>query len=276
MRFGILGSLEVVDDHERVAALSAGKQRVLLAILLLHRNEVVSADRLVEGVWSGEPPATSDKGLQVQVSRLRRVLAVAAPSGEARLLTEGSGYQLVVGAGELDSERFEQLVQQASGLMGAGSFEPAVEKLGEALALWRGGALGDFEYEDFAQAEIARLSELRIVALEQRVAAELELGRAELLVGELEGLVREHPYRERLRGQLMLALYRSGRQAEALRAYRDAAGCWSRSLGSSPRSSCASCMTRSWRRTRHSRRRRSWWSGPARRFVGEVARSRER
>jgi predicted ATPase/DNA-binding SARP family transcriptional activator len=222
MRFGILGPLEVLDDHERVVALSARKQRVLLAILLLHRNEVVSADRLVEDVWSGEPPATSDKGLQVHVSRLRRVLAVAAPPGEARLLTEGSGYQLVVGAGELDSERFEQLVQEASGLIGAGSFEPAVEKLGEALALWRGGALGDFEYEDFAQGEIARLSELRIVALEQRVAAELELGRAELLVGELEGLVREHPYRERLRGQLMLTLYRSGRQAEALRAYRDA------------------------------------------------------
>jgi predicted ATPase/DNA-binding SARP family transcriptional activator len=222
MRFGILGPLEVVDDHERVIALSARKQRVLLAILLLHANEVVSADRLVEDVWSGEPPATSDKGLQVHVSRLRRVLAAPAPPGEARLLTGGSGYQLVVGAGELDSERFEQLVQEANGLIGAGSFEPAVEKLGEALALWRGGALDDFEYEDFAQAEIARLSELRIVALEQRVAAELELGRAELLVGELERLVREHPYRERLRGQLMLTLYRSGRQAEALRAYRDA------------------------------------------------------
>lgn len=222
MRFGILGPLEVVDDHERVIALSARKQRVLLAILLLHANEVVSADRLVEDVWSGEPPATSDKGLQVHVSRLRRVLAAPAPPGEARLLTGGSGYQLVVGAGELDSERFEQLVQEANGLIGAGSFEPAVEKLGEALALWRGGALDDFEYEDFAQAEIARLSELRIVALEQRVAAELELGRAELLVGELERLVRAHPYRERLRGQLMLTLYRSGRQAEALRAYRDA------------------------------------------------------
>lgn len=222
MRFGILGTLEVVDDHERVVALSARKQRVLLAILLLHRNEVVSAERLVEDVWSGEPPATSDKGLQVHVSRLRRALAVAAPPDEARLLTQGSGYQLVVGAGELDSERFEQLVQEASGLIGAGGFEPAVEKLGEALALWRGGALGDFEYEDFAQAEIARLSELRVVALEQRVAAELELGRAELLVGELDALVREHPYRERLRGQLMLALYRNGRQAEALRAYRDA------------------------------------------------------
>jgi predicted ATPase/DNA-binding SARP family transcriptional activator len=222
MRFGILGPLEVVDDHERVVALSARKQRVLLAILLLHPNEVVSSDRLVEDVWSGEPPATSEKGLQVHVSRLRRVLAAPAPPGKARLRTGGSGYQLVVAAGELDSERFEQLVQEANGLIGAGSFEPAVEKLGEALALWRGGALDDFEYEDFAQAEIARLSELRIVALEQRVAAELELGRAELLVGELERLVREHPYRERLRGQLMLTLYRTGRQAEALRAYRDA------------------------------------------------------
>jgi predicted ATPase/DNA-binding winged helix-turn-helix (wHTH) protein len=222
MRFGILGSLEVVDDHGRFVAVSARKQRVLLAILLLHPNEAVSADRLVDDLWSGEPPATSDKGLQVHVSRLRRVLAAAALPGEARLLTEGSGYRLVVAAGELDSERFEQLVQEASDLIAAGSFEPGVEKLGQALALCRGGALSDFGYEDFAQAEIARLSELQVVALEQRVAAELELGRAELLVGELEGLVREHPYRERLRGQLMLALYRSGRQAEALEAFRDA------------------------------------------------------
>jgi predicted ATPase/DNA-binding SARP family transcriptional activator len=222
MRFGILGPLEVVDDHGRLVAVSARKQRVLLAILLLHPNEVVSADRLAEDLWSGEPPATSDKGLQVHVSRLRRVLASAAQPGEAQLLTEGSGYRLVVAARELDSERFEQLVQEARGLIAAGSFESAVEKLGEALALCRGGALSDFGNEEFAQAEIARLSELRVVALEQRVAAELELGRAELLVGELEGLVREHPYRERLRGQLMLTLYRSGRQAEALQAYRDA------------------------------------------------------
>ena len=222
MRFGILGPLEVGDDHGRLVAVSARKQRALLAILLLHPNEVVSTDRLVEDLWSGEPPATSDKGLQVHVSRLRRVLAAAATAGEARLLTEGPGYQLVVAAGDLDSERFEQLVQDAGGLIAAGSFEPAVEKLGEALALWRGGPLSDFEYEEFAQAEIARLSELRVVALEQRVAAELEVGRAELLVGELERLVRDHPYRERLRGQLMLALYRSGRQAEALQAYRDA------------------------------------------------------
>ncbi|MBV9421472.1 MAG: winged helix-turn-helix domain-containing protein [Solirubrobacterales bacterium] len=234
MRFGILGPLEVVDDHERVVAVSARKQRALLTILLLHANEVVSADRLVEDLWSGAPPATADKGLQVHVSRLRRVLAAATQPGEERLLTEGSGYVLAVAAGELDSERFKRLVEEAGGLSSAGSFESAVEKLSEALALWRGGALSDFEYEEFAQAEIARLSELRVVALEQRVAAELELGRAGLLVGEVERLVREHPYRERLRGQLMLTLYRSGRQAEALEAYRDARRVLVEELGIEP------------------------------------------
>jgi DNA-binding SARP family transcriptional activator len=234
MRFGILGPLEVGDDHGRRIALRAHKQRALLAIMLLRANKVVSADRLVEDLWSGRPPASATKSLQVHVSRLRRALATAAGAGEERLLTEGSGYLLRVADGELDSERFEALVQDGSGLLAAGSREQAVVKLREALALWRGAALGEFEYEDFAQAEIARLSDLRVVALGQRIAAELELGSAELLIGELERLVREQPYRERFRGQLMLALYRTGRQADALHAYRDARAVLVEELGIEP------------------------------------------
>ncbi|HEY2201942.1 MAG TPA: BTAD domain-containing putative transcriptional regulator, partial [Solirubrobacteraceae bacterium] len=233
MRFGILGPLEVVDDHGRAVALNAHKERALLAILLLHANEVVSADRLVEDLWAGRPPASAAKGVHVYVSRLRRRLAAGAP-GEERLLTEPSGYLLRVAGGELDSERFEGLLQRASGLIATGSSERAVQLLGEALALWRGAAFSGFEFEDFPQVEIGRLSELRVVALEQRIAAELELGRAELLIGELEQLVREHPYRERLRGQLMLALYRTGRQAEALQAYRDARSLLVDGLGIEP------------------------------------------
>jgi DNA-binding SARP family transcriptional activator len=233
MRFGILGPLEVVDDHGHRVGLSARKERALLAILLLHANEVVSADRLVEDLWAGGPPATAAKGLHVHVSRLRGRLAAAAP-GEERLLTEPSGYRLHVAAGELDSAQFEGLLQRASGLIAAGSSEQAVELLGEALGLWRGAAFSGFEYEQFAQVEIARLSELRVVAVEQRIAAELELGRAELLIGELEQLVREHPYRERFRGQLMLALYRTGRQAEALQAYRAARSLLVDELGIEP------------------------------------------
>jgi predicted ATPase/DNA-binding SARP family transcriptional activator len=234
MRFGILGPLQLDDDAGRSVSLSASKQRALLAILLLHANEVVSADRLMEDLWSGEPPASAAKGLQVHVSRLRRALRSATGPGEERLLTMASGYRLRVAAGELDSECFEGLVQQAGALIAADRFEAAVETLREALALWRGGAFSEFEYEEFVQAEIARLSELRVVALEQRIGAELELGRAEMLIGELERLVREHPYRERLRGQLMLALYRSGRQAEALQAYRDARAALVASLGIEP------------------------------------------
>jgi predicted ATPase/DNA-binding SARP family transcriptional activator len=224
----------VLDGQGHPVTVSARKQRALLAILLLHANEVVSADRLMDDLWAGEPPASAPKGLQVHVSRLRRALAEAAPHRDERLLTQGSGYLLRVPPGELDSERFTGLVHEAGELIEARGFEPALEKLDESLALWRGRALSDFEYDEFAQTEIARLSELRVVALEQRTAAELELGRAELLTGELERLVREHPYRERLRGQLMLALYRSGRQAEALQAYRDARAVLVDELGIEP------------------------------------------
>jgi DNA-binding SARP family transcriptional activator len=211
LEFRLLGPLEVV-DRDRPLALGAGQQRALFAVLLLHANEVVSADRLIDAVWGAAPPATAAKTIQVYVSRLRKEL------GDGRLVTRAPGYALHVDRSELDLARFEQLVGEAQ------RSEPgrAADALREALALWRGPALADLAYESFAQPEIARLEELRWAALEQRIDADLAAGRQADVVGELGALVAQHPLRERLRAQLMLALYRSGRQAEALNAYRQA------------------------------------------------------
>ena len=233
MRFGILGPLQVVDGGGRELTVGGSKPRAVVAILLLHAGEAVSSDRLVEDLWSGEPPASAAKSLQVHVSRLRAALAIGS-GGEDRLLTTAGGYLLRVESGELDAERFERLLEEGEALIAVGSPERAVATFGSALELWRGGPLCDFEYDSFAQPEIARLSELRAVALEQRIAAELALGRDGPVIGTLERLVREHPYRERLRGQLMLALYRTGRQAEALVAYRDARSALVDKLGIEP------------------------------------------
>ncbi len=199
-------------ERDRPLELGGRKQRSLLAVLLLQANDVVSNERLIDELWGESPPATVAKSVQVYVSRLRKQL------GDGRLLTRTPGYVLRVDASELDVARFERLVAEA------GSGDPAmtVQKLSEALALWRGPPLADLAYEPFAQAPIARLGELRLAALEQRIEAELATGRHAELTGELDALVREHPLRERLRGQLMLALYRSGRQAEALDLFRHA------------------------------------------------------
>jgi DNA-binding SARP family transcriptional activator len=209
MDFRLLGPLEV-SEHERPLALGGVKQRSLLAVLLLHANELVSSDVLIDRLWGATPPATAGKSVQVYVSRLRKAL------GHGRLVTHGRGYVLHVEPFELDLTRFERLADEAR----RAAPEIAARKLGEALALWRGPALADLAYESFAQAEIARLEELRLTVLEQRIDADLACGRHAKLVGELEALVARHPLRERFRGQLMLALYRSARQAEALDAYR--------------------------------------------------------
>ena len=223
MEFRLLGPLEVA-EHDRPLALGGGKQRSLLAVLLLHANEVVSTERLIDELWGETPPATVAKSIQVYVSRLRRQL------GDGRLVTRTPGYVLHVDPSELDLARFERLVADP----GNGDPTTAAQNLRKALALWRGPPLTDLAYEPFAQAEIARLGELRVAALEQRIEAELALGRHAQLVGELEGLVREHPLRERLRGQLMLALYRCGRQAEALETYRAAHRALVEELGIDP------------------------------------------
>ena len=210
MDFRLLGPLEVTRDG-RVLQLGRAKERALLAVLLLHANQVVSSDVLTDRLWGDDPPATAGKALQVYVSRLRKALGADA------LATRAPGYFVRVAPGQLDLHRFEELVTQAHGA------EPTTASvlLREALSMWRGAPLADFAYETFAQAEIARLEELRLGAIEQRIEADLALGRQSELVAEVERLVTEHPLRERLRGQLMLALYRSGRQAEALAVYQD-------------------------------------------------------
>jgi DNA-binding SARP family transcriptional activator/tetratricopeptide (TPR) repeat protein len=213
MEFRILGPLEVRHDDRPLAA-GGPKQRLALAILLLHRNEVVSSDRLIEALWGDRPPAGAGKALQMHVSQLRKLLG---PEREL-LLTRPPGYELRVEPEQVDLHRFEAAVAAAR----RAAAPEAASLLHEALSLWRGPPLADLGYEDSLRGEIARLEELRLTALEDRIEADLALGRHAAVVGELERLTAEHPLRERLRGQLMLALYRSGRQAESLEVYRDA------------------------------------------------------
>jgi DNA-binding SARP family transcriptional activator len=200
--FRILGPLEVL-ENDRPIPLGGARQRALLAILLTRANEVVSTDRLIDDLWGEAPPRTALNTLQYYVSQLRKLL------GADRIVTRPPGYAVRVEPDELDLALFERLLEEGGG-----------ERVREALGLWRGPPLADFAYEEFAQAEAARLEELRLAALEQRIDADLALGRHAELVGELEQLIVQHPLRERPRGQLMLALYRSGRQAEALEAYQ--------------------------------------------------------
>ena len=235
MRFAILGPLLVVGDDGREVAVAGRMPRALLAVLLLRANEVVPSDRLVEELWAGGPPASGIKGLQVHVSRLRRSLAAArSDSAEERLVTTAGGYLLRVAPDELDTDRSECLIAEGRALVAAGEMEQALAKFCAALELWRGPILSDFQYDAFAQADIARLSELRAIALEERLAVEVMLGHETRVLGELESLTREYPYRERLHGQLMLALYRAGRQADALAAYRAARSVLVDELGIEP------------------------------------------
>jgi DNA-binding SARP family transcriptional activator len=210
MEFRVLGPLEIVEQGNPLP-LGGARQRALLALLLTRANEVVSTDRLIDELWGDRTPKRAANALQYHVSQLRKLL------GEAdAIVTKEPGYMIRVGPDELDLLRFERLVQEGQ----RSSPEAAARLLRNALALWRGPALADVSDETFARAEIVRLEELRLVALEGRIDADLALGRDTELVAELEALIREHPLRERLRAQLMLALYRSGRQAEALEVYR--------------------------------------------------------
>jgi DNA-binding SARP family transcriptional activator/tetratricopeptide (TPR) repeat protein len=235
MRFLILGPLEAHDGDRRVS-LGGAKQRSLLAFLLLHANEVVSSDRLIEALWGEAGSEDAGKALSVAVSRLRRLLEPERSPGEpARLLvTRRPGYELRVEPDQLDLHRFERLVSEARGALAAADAASAAAGLRDALELWRGAPLADLAYESFAQAHNARLEELRMAALEDRIRADLELGLHGELVGELDGLVAEHPLRERLRELLMLALYRSGRQAEALGSYAHARHALVEELGIEP------------------------------------------
>jgi predicted ATPase/DNA-binding SARP family transcriptional activator len=217
MDFRILGPLEV-DEAGKAIPVLAGRQRALLAILLIHANEPVSSDELIDDLWGEHPPENPRKGLQVQVSRLRKALGESS----ARVVTRPNGYLLRVEPDELDLDRCERLAREAREALAADDRGRAAQQLREALGLWRGPPLAEFAFESFAQGEIGRLEELRLALLEERIDADLACGRHSELVGELEALVAEQPLRERLRRQLVLALYRGGRQAEALEAYRAA------------------------------------------------------
>ena len=215
MEFRILGPLEAWHEGHEVA-LGGPKPRALLAVLLLHANVVVSRDQLIDELWGDDSTTVAAGALRVNVSRLRKALL------PDMLTTRSPGYILNIEPGALDLHRFEHLVEEGRSLLRRGLAADASERLREALALWRGPAFMDFAYERFAQAAIARLEEIRLAALELRIDADLALDRHHELVAELEALVTDHPLRERLRGCLMRALYRSGRQADALDAYRDA------------------------------------------------------
>jgi DNA-binding SARP family transcriptional activator len=228
MEFRILGPLEVEEEGQPLAP-RGRKARALLAVLLLHANRPVAADRLVDEVWGDELPENASKSLQIQVSRLRKAL------GDGRLhTTSGGGYQLSVGRGELDSERAAELVEEGSSLLADGRTAQASEAFSRALDLFRGDPLEEFAADAFARAEARRLDELRLAAAEGRADAELARGHGPRLVGELEALVAENPFRERLREQLMTALYGAGRQADALAVYADARARLGDELGLEP------------------------------------------
>src|SRR5215211_4219856 len=224
MDFRILGPLDV-RDGDRELPLGGTRQRALLGLLLLHANEVVSSDRLVDELWAA---GEGSKALQVAVSRLRKVI------GHDALVTRVPGYELRVEPGQLDLHRFEQLSTEGRRALAAGDPDAAAEILRDALALWRGPPLADLSYEPSLQSELARLGELRLAALEDRIDADLARGGHAETIGELEALAARYPLRERLRGQLMIALYRSGRQAEALEVYRNARHVLVEELGIEP------------------------------------------
>jgi len=210
-----LGPIEVADG-DRVLEIGGGRQQALFVILLLHRGEDVPGQTLIDELWGETPPPGAAKTLQVYVSRLRSVV------GDELIVRRGRGYALQLEPGAVDIDAFERLLAHGRELLEHEDAQSAAEALREALRLWRGPPLAEVASERFAQAEIARLSELHLACLEERIDADLVLGRHRELVSELSGLVRRHPRRERLRGQLMLAMYRTGRQEEALEVYRDA------------------------------------------------------
>ena len=211
LEFRILGPLEVLDEGDPVR-LGGRNQRAVLALLLLRVNEPVSTEGLVDELWGEHPPRTATTSLQNTVVQLRKLL------GHGLLLTRPSGYVLELDADQLDLARFERLVREAR----SAEADQRAELLRGALGLWRGSPLADLESETFAQSEIQRLEDLRLGVLEERIAADLDVGADAELVAEVEALVRAHPLREQLRANLMLALYQCGRQAEALAAFHDA------------------------------------------------------
>jgi DNA-binding SARP family transcriptional activator len=219
----ILGPIEIAG-----ARVPRGRPLALLALLVIGRGHVIPLERVVDELWEGDGPQHARKAVHVVASRLRGAL----PGGALRF--EGGGYRLLLPDGTLDADRFETLARQGTAQLAAGQAQPAAATLRRALALWHGPALADVAEERFAQPEIARLEELRFACRSARIDADLACGRHTAVLGELEALVRAHPLREGLRAQQMLALYRAGRQAEALGAYRDAYAALTARLGVAP------------------------------------------
>ena len=229
MRVGLLGELEVLDDDGNDVIVAGAKLRALLAVLALHVGRVVPADQLIEALWGDDPPAAVRNGLQGLVSKLRRALGAAD-----LVVMRGDGYVLDLAPDAIDAVRFEQRAAEGRAMAAAGELDRAAELLTEADSLWRGDPLTDFAYEDFASAAISRLSESRLALLEERLALELQLGRHQPAIVPLEELVAAHPLREAFRGSLMLALYRAGRQADALRIFQEGRQLLGEELGLEP------------------------------------------
>ncbi|MFQ5554605.1 MAG: BTAD domain-containing putative transcriptional regulator, partial [Acidimicrobiia bacterium] len=219
MDFRLLGPLEVVSDGIAIE-IPAPKQRSLLGLLLLHAGDVITSDRILEELWGDDQPSSGASAVRFHMSKLRDALLPDRPKGDDGIIvTRPPGYLLPGDGHHIDIHDFDLGVERARSIL---QTDPgrASDQLREALALWRGRALSDFQYEQWAQPEIARLEELRLGAVEDRIDADLAMGRHGDVTGELEAMVAEHPFRERFARQLMLALYRAGRQAEALRAYQ--------------------------------------------------------
>jgi DNA-binding SARP family transcriptional activator len=232
--FRVLGPLQVASNGSFLP-LGGAKQRAVLALLLLHANEVVSVDQLIDALWGDSPPASAANVVQGYVSHLRKTLEPGRVRGEHEIIvSRPPGYSLRIGQGALDADRFIEESREGQRLLEDGDAGPAAQRLRAALDLWRGPAFADLVYEPFLRLEAERLEELRLAALEERIDADLALGRERDLVGELRELVTGHPLRERLRGQLMVALYRSGRQAEALEVFREGRRTLDDTLGIEP------------------------------------------
>jgi DNA-binding SARP family transcriptional activator len=243
MEFCILGPL-AVGAVPAAPALRQGKPRAVLAMLLLHANQPVSVEQVAAAVWGEDAPVGAARTVHVYISRLRKALG-----GGDRIATTPAGYRLRVEPGELDLERFEQALAEGRRLLDRDAPARASELLRGALGLWRGPPLEEFGWAPFAPVERRRLEELERAAVELRVDADLAAGRHTELVPELQGLTGRHPWREHLHAQLLLALYRSGRQAEALEAYRRTRKVLVEELGIEPGASCVTCIKRSWSTT---------------------------
>jgi len=233
IRYAILGPVEL-RDGERGVVVGGPQQVALLAFLLVNANRALSRDRLIDALWSDCGPGGAVKRLHVAIARLRRTLDANGMQGESVLRTVAGGYLFAIAPGQLDAEVFQTRLDQGHRALEAGEAARARALLGEALAMWHGPALAGAAYEEFAQPEIRRLEELRLAAVETRVDCELQLGEHARAIGELETLVAAHPGRERFTGQLMLALYRCGRQGDALEVYARTRAYLSSELGLEP------------------------------------------